>query len=163
MQFQIKQRVFSLGDTYDITDAQGAPVYQVRGKALSLGNQLDLLDMQGSVAAHIQQKVFSMSSEYDITQNGTSTLVFRQDGWHPFHPQYVVDGPGGSYEMEGDWQSWEYTVSANGQTVAQISKQWSWGSDTYGMEIAAGADVPALLCLAIVMDEVAHPDNRNNP
>ena len=160
-QFQIKQRVFSLGDTYDITDAQGDPVYQVRGAAFSFGNQLDLLDAQGSEVAHIQQKVFSMSSQYDISQNGTDVLTFRQDGWHPFHPQYVVDGPGGSYTMAGDWQSWEYTISTNEQQVAQISKQWAWGNDTYGVQIADGADVPALLCLAIVMDEVAHPDNHD--
>ena len=162
MQFQIKQRVFSLGDTYDITDAEGQPVYQVQGKAFSFGNQLDLMDMQGGPVAHIQQKVFSMSTEYDISRNGAVALVFRQDGWHPFHPQYAVDGPGGSYTMQGDWQSWEYTISgADGQQVAQISKQWTWGNDTYGMQIADGADVPALLCLAIVMDEVAHPDNQD--
>ena len=161
MQFQIKQRIFSLGDTYDIVDAQGQPEYQVQGKAFSFGNQLDLRDMQGQTVAHIQQKVFSMSTEYDISQDGAVALVFRQDGWHPFHPQYAVDGPAGSYTMQGDWRSREYTISRDGRTVAQISKQWSWGNDTYGMEIAEGEDVPALLCLAIVMDEVAHPDHQD--
>ena len=156
MQFQIKQRVFSLADTFDITDAQCSPAYQARGEAFSFGNRLALLDGQGVEVARIQQKVLSLSSEYDISQGGATALVFKQDGWHPFHPQYAVDGPAGSYQMQGDWLGREYSISADERQVAQISQRFSWVTSTYGVEVADGADAPLLLCLAIVVDEVAH-------
>jgi len=48
------------------------------------------------------------------------------------------------------------SVTSGGQTVAQIGQQFSLFQDRYGMEIADGADVPLLVCLAIVIDEVSH-------
>jgi uncharacterized protein YxjI len=59
--------------------------------------------------------------------------------------------------MEGDWLNWNYEIRTNGQTVARIGQQFSVFQDRYGMEIAEGADVPMLICLAIVIDEVSHP------
>ena len=161
MQFQIKQRVFSLGDTYDITDAQGNPVYQVKGQAFSFGNQLDLLDMNGSPLAHIGQRLLSWTAEYDITVGGQEAVVVKKEAFTLFHPKFDIEGPSGTYQMEGDWTNWNYTISDNGQPLAQIGKETALFQDRYTVDIAEGVDVPTLLCLAIVMDEVSHPDNRN--
>jgi len=52
---------------------------------------------------------------------------------------------------------WNYEIRTNGQTVAQIGQQFSLIQDRYGMQTADGTDVPMLICLAIVIDEVSHP------
>lgn len=154
--------MFSLGDTYDITDGQGSPVYQVKGRVFSFGNQLDLLDMTGKPLAHISQRLFSMTAEYDITTSGQEEpTVVKKQAFSLFHPTFDIEGPAGTYQMAGDWTNWNYTIQSEGQVVAQIGKESALFQDTYTVDIADNADAPTLLCLAIVMDEVSHPDHRN--
>jgi uncharacterized protein YxjI len=160
MRYQIKQRVFSLADSYDITDDAGNAAFHVQGKFFSLGNSLDLQDMQGEPLAHIQQRLLALTATYDISRGGSVELTVHQKAFS-WTPHFDIEGPGGSYTMDGDWADWDFQVSAGGQTVARISKQFALYADTYGIEIADGADVPTLLCLAIVMDEVAHPDSQH--
>lgn len=160
MQYQIKQRVFSLGDSYDIVDESGNPVFRVQGRAFSLGNSLDLMDLDGQILAHIQQRLLSFTATYDISRDGAVLLTVHQKAFS-WTPHFDIDGPGGSYTMDGDWTDWDFQIDSGGRTVARIGKQFALFTDCYGVEVADGADVPTLLCLAIVMDEVAHPDNRN--
>lgn len=160
MRYQIKQRVFTMGDSYDITDEQGNVAFQVQGKAFSLGNSLDLLDPLGRPLAHIQQRLLSLTATYDISRNGAVALTVHQKAFS-WTPHFDIEGPGGSYTMDGDWTDWEFQIETGGQMVARISKQFALFTDSYAVDVADGADVPTLLCLAIVMDEVAHPDNRD--
>lgn len=158
MQFQIKQRVFALADRYDILDAAGQPVFQVQSHLFTLGHKLDLLDMTGQVVAEIRQRILSFVSEYDIYQGGQEVAVVKKKLFSLLHPEFTIEGAGGTYRMTGDWLNWNYQIEQNGQVVAQIGRQFALFQDRYGIDIAPGADVPLLLCLAIVMDEVAHPD-----
>jgi uncharacterized protein YxjI len=159
MRLQINKRVFSLSDRYDILDDQGSPIFQVQSRLFSIGDKLDLLDMTGREVAKIRQRVFSFVSEYDILQDDQVVAVVKKQVFSLFHPRFTVEGPGGAYEMEGDWLNWNYEIRSNGQTVAQIGQQFALFQDRYGMEIADGADVPMLICLAIIIDEVSHPKN----
>jgi len=156
MRLQINKRVFSLADKYDILDEQGTPVFQVQSHLFSIGDKLDLLDMTGQEVAKIQQRVLSFVSEYDILQNDQVVAVVKKKIFSLFHPRFTVEGPSGTYEMEGDWLHWNYEIRTGGQMVAQIAQQFSLFQDRYGMEIADDADVPLLVCLAIVIDEVSH-------
>jgi len=161
MQFQITKRVFSIGDRYDILDAQGEPAFEVHSHLFAIGHKLDLLDMAGNVLARIHQRVLSFVSEYDIYREEKEIVVVKKRLFTLFHPLFTVEGPEGTFTMEGDWLNWNYTIARDGQAVAQIGKQFSLFQDRYGIDIADGADVPTLLCLAIVMDEVAHPNRRD--
>ncbi len=156
MRLQINKRVFSLGDKYDILDGLDRPVYQVQGQVFTLGHKLILLDRAGVEIAKIQQRVFSLTSEYNILHGDQIVATVQKQPFSPFHPRFTVEGPTGTYEMEGDWLNWNYEIHANGRTVAQIGKQFSLFQDRYGMEITDEADMPMLVCLAIVIDEVAH-------
>jgi uncharacterized protein YxjI len=45
--YQIREKIFSLGDNFKIKDAIGQGVYTVRSKLLTMGNKLVLEDMAG--------------------------------------------------------------------------------------------------------------------
>jgi uncharacterized protein YxjI len=162
MRFQIQQRVFSLGDTYDILDEQGQPAFQVKSHLLSFGHSMDLLDSTGVQVAHIQQRVLSFHPEYHISRGGQDVAVVRKKLFTLLHDRFTIEGEAGAFEMTGDWLNWNYSITQNGQTVAQIGKQFAVFHDRYGVDIAEGADVPTILCLVIVMDEVAHPDSNQD-
>lgn len=158
MRIQIKQRVFSIGDKYDIFDFQNQPIFHVRSHPFAFGNKLDLMDMSGNMLARIQQRMFSIPSEYDILQGDEIVAIVKKQLFSLFNPRFDVTGPGGIYEMEGDWINWNYSIRTHGRTIAQISKQFAFFQDCYGIEITEDADVPLVVCLAIVIDEVSHPD-----
>lgn len=161
MILQINKQVFSLTDRYTISDEQGNPVYQVHGHLFTFGNKLDLLDMAGNELAKIHQRVLSLHSEYDILQGDQVVLIVKMELFSFLHPKFTVEGPAGTYDMEGDWLNWNSEIRTGGQVVAQISQQFALFADRYGMEIVEGAsNVPLLVCLAIVMDEITHPKHN---
>lgn len=45
--YQIRQKIFSLGDSFTIKDEVGNDVYRVRSKLLSFGDKLAIEDMGG--------------------------------------------------------------------------------------------------------------------
>lgn len=62
----------------------------------------------------------------------------------------------GEYKIEGSFTSREFTIKKDGKLVATISKKFFAIGDKYGVKIEQGQDVPFILSLAIVVDEVAH-------
>lgn len=153
MRYQIKQRVFSLGGAFDITDEAGTVAYRVQGQLLSLGKSLNLYDAQNMPLAHIQQRLLALMPTYDITRGGELALTVHKQAF-TWTPHFDIAGPAGFYTMDGDWADWDFRVDSGGQTVAWISRQFALLADCYGVEVAAGADDPMMLCLAIVMDEI---------
>lgn len=71
-----------------------------------------------------------------------------------FGQQFTVDIPGpDDLAVHGDFTNHEYSfIAANGQTVAQVSKQWFSFHDTYGVETAPGTDDVLLLACSVVID-----------
>lgn len=90
-------------------------------------------------------------------QDDQVIAVVKQKMFSLLHLRFTVEGLAGLYEMEGDWLNWNYAINTNGQMIAQISQQFTVFQDRFGMEIVEGADVPLLVCLAIVIDEITHP------
>ena len=160
MLYQVKKRVFSLGDKYDILDANNLPAYYVQGKIFSIGNKLALSDASGAEIIRIEQRVMSFVSEYDIYRGRQIAVVVKKKVFSLLVPRFTIDGPDGAYEMQGDWLNWNYTITQNGRQVAQISRKLALFQDRYGVDIQPGADAPLLLAIAIVMDEVTRPDDK---
>ena len=160
MLYQVKKRVFSLGDKYDILDGNNLPAYYVQGKIFSLGNKLSMLDTGGAEIIRIEQRLLSVVSEYDIYRGGQIAAVVKKKVFSLLVPRFTIAGPDGNYEMQGDWLNWNYTITQNGQRVAQISRKLALFQDRYGVEIQSGADAPLILAIAIVMDEITRPDDK---
>ncbi|HEX8116516.1 MAG TPA: LURP-one-related family protein, partial [Pyrinomonadaceae bacterium] len=59
MRYVMKQKFFSLGDSFAIRNEQGQEVFRAEGKVFSFGDQLTLRDASGEEVAYISQKVFS--------------------------------------------------------------------------------------------------------
>jgi len=162
MILHINRHIFSIGGKYDITDDQGALVFKVIGQIFTIGHKLELQDPNGNLLAKIHQRILTFVPEYDILVGDVVVATVQKQLFTPLHPLFTVEGPNAHYEMEGDWINWNYEIRANGVQVAQISKQLAFVQDRYAMSIVDGADVAALVCMAIIMDEVAHPQSNRS-
>ena len=52
----------------------------------------------------------------------------------------------------------EYEIERDGDTVATISKKWFRVRESYGVDVAADADIPLILAITVAIDSLASRD-----
>ncbi|HEY8420355.1 MAG TPA: LURP-one-related family protein [Thermoclostridium sp.] len=160
MKYLIRQRVFSLRDSFTIKNEYGEDCFMVYGKIFSLGNKLHLTDLQGRELYYIEQRVFRLLPEYTIYQNGVPVAQVKKN-FTLFRPSFDISSVYGNYNIDGNFFAYDFTIFKNGSPVAVISKKWFSFSDTYGVSIDDNEDAAFLLALVIVLDQVYHDgDNK---
>ncbi len=70
--------------------------------------------------------------------------------------KFSVKSKQGTFKIEGNFRSREFKIKKDKHLVATISKKFFAIGDKYGVKVEHGQDVPFILALAIVVDEVAH-------
>ena len=154
MRYQMKQKLWSLGNDFAIKDGDGNDVFIVDGKAFSLGDKLAFRDLAGHELTYISQKLMSFKKRYEIYRNGKLFAEVSKE-FTFFKEQYTVDIPGpNDYEVAGDFWNHEYRFIRSGRDVAHVSKVWFSLADTYGIDIVDGEDDITILATAVVIDLV---------
>jgi uncharacterized protein YxjI len=85
--YLIRQRIFDLGDDFDITDESGRPVYHVDGKVLSVRDKYTIdipgphdLEMRGGLLDH----------EYTVERDGREVATVSKR-WFSIRDTYAVN------------------------------------------------------------------------
>ncbi len=73
-----------------------------------------------------------------------------------FGTKFKVTSKLGTYTISGNFRAREFKIKQDSTLVAKISKKFFSFHDKYGIKIEKGQDVPFILCLAVVLDEVTH-------
>ena len=156
MLFRIKEKFWSLGDDFQITDPDGNLKYYVDGKAFSWGDKLSFQDPDRNELAFINQKLLTLQPRYEIIIDGQVFAEVVKE-WSWFKKKFILDVPGpNDYAIEGSFWEHEFHFQREDEQVARVSKSvWSW-TDSYGVEIVEGEDEVAILCACIVIDQVLH-------
>ena len=75
---------------------------------------------------------------------------------------FTIDIPGpDDLEMTGNLFEHEFTIARGGQPVATVSKRWFSLRDTYGVDIAPGANDLLILASVLALD-LAEDRERTN-
>jgi len=154
MIYRIREKFWSMGNRFTITDAEEQPVYQVRGKPFSWGSKLSFQDMAGGELAFIDQKLMSWKPRFRIEIHGRLIAeMVREFSW--LKQTFTLDIPGpNDYTIDGSFWCHEYQFRRKDREVALVSKKmWCW-SDSYGVQIVEGEDDVAILCACIVIDQI---------
>lgn len=156
MELQIKQRVFSWSDTYDIYDESGEARYYVKAEVFSFGHQIHVYDKRsGNEVGSIHQKLFRFMPEFEIVIGGRTVGSIRKE-FSFLRPRYHVDFCG--WDVTGDFMGWDYTAYQGGREVLSVSKElFRWG-DTYVLRYQSIYDEIPGLMLVIAID-AANCDN----
>ncbi|MEM9658083.1 MAG: LURP-one-related family protein, partial [Planctomycetota bacterium] len=157
--YVIKEQFWSWGDDFYIFNENQEKVFFVDGQAFSWGDKLSFQDLAGNELAFISQRMLSWMPTYEIRRDGALfAQVKKEFSW--FKKRFTLDVPGpNDYAIEGSFWLHDYHFTRSGRNVATVSKAiWAW-SDSYGIEIAEGEDDVAILCAAIVIDQVLHDES----
>jgi uncharacterized protein YxjI len=158
--YKMRQKLVSIGDDFWIEDNHGNRVYKVDGKALRVRETLKFEDAQGNELLKIQERMARVRDTMKIEdpQGNTVASVKKavispiRDRWHVG----VENGP--DLGIKGNIVDHEYTIEADGNTVAEVSKKWFRVADSYGVDVAPGQNPVLILAVVAVIDEMAHPD-----
>ena len=158
--FQMRERLVSFGDDYHVKDDDGHDAYFVDGKALRMRKTLDLQDGSGNTLLRIQTHVMHVHHTMVIEgPDGQKRAEVRKALITPIRERFKVEIEGGDdFDVHGNVVEHEYEIKQGHDEVASVSKKWLHVADTYGIEVAEGADVPLVLAVAVAIDELAHPD-----
>jgi uncharacterized protein YxjI len=163
MRYLIQERLFSLTNDFWIEDENGNRAFYVDGKALSLRETFELRDAAGDLRALIHKKVFAIRDTMNIEDEGGVVATVRPALFSPFRHRYEIDLADGSRMdavgnfVDKDWQ----IVADDDRVVAQISRQWFRIRDTYGVDVAPGADDAVILAIAVCIDRIHEDEERD--
>jgi uncharacterized protein YxjI len=156
-QYQMREKMFSIGDDYWIETNQGERVFKVDGKALRLRETLVIEDPTGVEICTIQEKKLHVRDTMEIERQGDTLASVKKAMLTPLRERFSVDVHGADdLDVHGNITDHEYTVERDGKEVAEVSKRWFRVRDTYGIEVAPGEDDALILAVAVCLDRMTH-------
>ncbi len=160
MTLYIRQKFFSIGDKFNITDPNGENVFEVQGQLFSFGAKLRLYDMLGRELYYVEQKVFRFLPQYYIYEQGRQCAVINKE-FTFFRPRLSVSSAYGDIAIDGDFFSMSFSIYLNGGLIGSISKEWLSFTDFYRLDIPDGANAAFFCALVIAIDNCLHDGDRS--
>jgi uncharacterized protein YxjI len=152
--FQMREKIFAIGDDFWIEDADGKRVFKVNGKAVRLRDTFILEDAHGNELSKIQEKKLSIRDKMTIECGSTQATVHKR--LIGIRDHYVIEVDGGEdLKAHGNIVDHEYEIESDGEKIAEVSKKWFRVRDTYGVQLAQGQDVPLILAITVCVDQMA--------
>lgn len=154
MRYQMREKLFSIGDDSWIETADGAKVFKVNGKAMRIRDTFILEDANGHEMAKIQERKLHIRDTMAIERDGRKIAeVHRRLVGFRDHLKVELAG-GDELKVHGNLLDHEYTIKGPSGTVAEISKKWFRLRDTYGVDIATGQDDALLLAITVAVENL---------
>jgi uncharacterized protein YxjI len=156
MRYHIRERAWSLAESFVVRDEAGQMVFDIKGKFFHIGDDLVMYDrFTGQPLVHIKQRILSLLPRYEIYRNDQHWASIHEQ-FRLFGERFKVEGDNGMvFHINGDIWRWNFTFSDNnGNLLAQIGRQFSLFRDSYAINVAQGVDAPFIIALAIVIEMV---------
>ena len=155
--YQMREKLFAIGDDYWIENDEGERAFKVDGKAMRVRKTLVLEDPSGAELFKVQEKKLHIRDTMDVERGGETVARIKKALITPLRDRFSVEVEGGEdMEAKGNIVDHEYKIERGGDKVAEVSKRWFRIRDTYGIEIAPGQDDALLLAVTVCLDQMSH-------
>ena len=154
-QYQMREKMFAIGDDFWVETNDGDKAFKVNGKALRIRETLVLESSTGEELYTIQEKKVRIRDTMEVEQGGKTVATIKKALVSPLRERYSIDVEGGDdLEAKGNIVDHEYKIERDGDKVAEVSKRWFRVRDTYGIEIAEGQNEALILAVAVCIDQM---------
>lgn len=159
MYLYIKQKLFSIGDKYDVYDANGNVILDVKSEIFTFGAKIHICDVVGRELYYIQQNFSLFLKRYEIYRGENLCATIQQE-FSFFHPHLTIQSDYGEFNITGDFFNLDYEIRNNNNLVGSVHKKWlSWG-DSYELFIPDGSDYAFFATLVIAIDHCIHNERK---
>jgi uncharacterized protein YxjI len=155
--YQMREKMFAIGDDFWIENEAGERAFKVNGKALRIRDTLVLEDPSGAELMTIQEKKVRVRDTMEIEQDGHTVATVKKALVSPLRDRFAIEVEGGEdMEAKGNIVNHEYKIERGGDEVAEVSKRWFRVRDTYGTQIAPDQNDALILAVTVCIDQMTH-------
>jgi uncharacterized protein YxjI len=154
--YQMREKLFAIGDDFWIENDSGEKLFKVNGKALRARSTFILEDPHGEELCKIQRKALHIHDTMEVERRGERFATVKKALISPLRDRFTIElEGGGELNVHGNVVDHEFKIERDGDTVAEISKRWVRVRETYGVEVAEGEDDALMLAITVCVDELA--------
>ena len=154
--YQMREKLFAIGDDFWIETENGDKVFKVNGKALRARATFILESPSGEELFKIQEKKLTIRDTMDIERDGETVAKVKKALFTPLRERFTIElDDGGELNAHGNIVDHEYKIERDGHKIAEVSKRWVRIRETYGIEIAPGENDALILAAAVCIDEMS--------
>jgi uncharacterized protein YxjI len=158
----VTYRVFEarlpIGHDYRVEDAHGVEVFRIDGKLWRIPEALDVFDAQNRHLFSVRGGLLDVKDTFHISRGGTDVATVRRATDTPVTERFFVELPGGQEaKVDGDVRGHNYTIDADGEAIASVTKRRFPPSELYAVEVAPGQDEAVAVAITICLDVMVRP------
>ncbi|MFF1258621.1 LURP-one-related/scramblase family protein [Streptomyces sp. NPDC058321] len=160
MRYEVRERLFVVGEDYWIEDEQGHKAFLVDGKAMRLRDTFELKGPDGRVLIDIHEKMFALRDTMVIERGDEALAKIKRKRLSLLRNHYRVELVDGTeLDVSGKILDREFVVEYDGEMLAHISRRWLRVRDTYGVDvIREDADPALLIAIAVCVIHLAEKE-----
>ncbi len=159
MKLYIKQKVFTLSESFEVRNEFNETVYYVKGSFFRIPKAFTIYDANQVEVAHIEKHLFRLFPHYDIKIHQGEQLTIKRN-FTFFKQSY--DLINSNWNLQGDFFSHEYNVMNGFEPIFSLSKHWfTWG-DSYELNITDPKQALLSLCIVVTVDAQIEADRQSN-
>ena len=153
--YQMREKLFAIGDDFWVETEDGQRAFKVDGKALRVRSTFVLESPYGDELFKIQEKKLRVRDTMEIERDDDTVATIKKALVTPLRDRFAIDlKDGGELSAKGNIVDHEYEIERDGQKIAEISKRWFRIRDTYGIEVAPGENDALIIAAAVCIDEM---------
>ena len=156
MKYIINQKLFSIGDDFNILDENKNKAFKVDGKILTITKKLNFEDSNGNIIYKIKKKMLHLKNTYVLEKDGETIATIKKDLINIMKDKFEVETPYGLIKVKGNFIDYNYKFKLDKQEIATVSKKIISLRDKYIVDIENFEDEPLILATAIVIDMICH-------
>jgi uncharacterized protein YxjI len=157
VRYQMREKLFAIGDDFWIETPEGDRAFKVDGKALRVRDTFVLESAAGEKLYEAQRKALRVRETMEIERDGHTVATIKKALVTPLRERFTVHlESDDELHAKGNILDHEYKIERDGDTVAEVSKRWFRIRDTYGIEIVADADHALMVAVTACIDEMEH-------
>ena len=150
MKLILKQKMFSLLDSFDVYSEDGSIAYKVKGE-LALAHKLKIYSPEGNELGEVSQKIISITPTFELYEKGKKIGSIKKKLLKLFGSAYSIESLG--WTAKGNFTERNYSIhDSNGNLVATIKKQLLNLTDTYVLDVANPQNALHVLMFVIAID-----------
>jgi uncharacterized protein YxjI len=154
--YQMREKLFAIGDDFWVETDGGQRAFKVNGKAMRVRSTFILESPSGEELYKIQEKKLHIRDTMDIERDGDTVATIKKALITPLHDRFSIElKDGGELSAKGNIVDHEFEIERDGDKVAEISKRWLRVRDTYGIEVADGENDALIIAAVVCIDEMA--------
>ncbi len=154
--YQMREKLFAIGDDFWIETENGERAFKVNGKALRVRDTFVLESTSGEELFKAQKKDLHIRDTMKIERGGDTVATIKKALITPLRDRFSIElEDGGELSAKGNIVDHEYEIERDGEKIAEVSKRWFRIRDTYGIEVAPGQDDALILATTACIDEMS--------